>query len=174
MLCTHCECETKAIPGWEDYRVCKSGHVLSYRYWNARPNDPLPRLVTPVVIARGGYHRVTLSSGKKRSPRLVHQLVLELFVGPRPKGRLGLHRDGNPVNNKVENLYWGTHKDNIDDAKAHGTFVTAPGAQISVGPEAAKEIIESKLSSRAIAPRYGVSSGTICRVRKFPHFYLES
>jgi hypothetical protein len=31
------------------------------------------------------------------------------------------HLDGNPINNRLENLRWGTHKENKADAIKHGT-----------------------------------------------------
>ena len=54
--------------------------------------------------------------------RYVHQLVLEAFVGPRPEGMESRHfPDRDPANNRVENLSWGTHQQNIRDQKVHGT-----------------------------------------------------
>ena len=52
----------------------------------------------------GGHLQVTLSGRKKRP---VHQLVAEAFLGLKPEGCRVLHRDGNPANNCVYNLYWG-------------------------------------------------------------------
>lgn len=53
--------------------------------------------------------------------RFVHELVLKTFVGPRPENKFGLHGDGNRSNNKLENLRWGTHKENWEDKRKHGT-----------------------------------------------------
>lgn len=57
----------------------------------------------------------------------VHRLVLEAFVGPRPPGTVCCHADGDPTNNRLDNLRWDTQRANIHDAMAHGTFVNAPG-----------------------------------------------
>ncbi len=35
----------------------------------------------------------------------------------------GLHRNGIPDDNRVENLYWGTHQQNMNDMVAHGNSV---------------------------------------------------
>lgn len=51
---------------------------------------------------------------------LVHVLVLEAFVSPRPSGMDGCHIDGNPENNALPNLRWATHKDNMKDMVLHG------------------------------------------------------
>lgn len=50
----------------------------------------------------------------------VHVLVLEAFDRPRPKGAVCRHLDGNPINNHLSNLAWGTHKENTEDRKRHG------------------------------------------------------
>ena len=45
----------------------------------------------------------------------VHRLVLESFHGPAHDGRECCHIDGDPANNKLGNLRWGTRVDNIND-----------------------------------------------------------
>ena len=68
-----------------------------------------------------GYLRVTLryDDGRKTTAYL-HHLVLEHFLSPRPEGMLALHRDGDVLNCRAENLYWGTYEDNSRDRIAHG------------------------------------------------------
>ena len=46
----------------------------------------------------------------------VHQAVLMAWVGPRPAGMLCRHLDGNKWNNRLDNLAWGTPRENTDDA----------------------------------------------------------
>lgn len=47
-------------------------------------------------------------------------LVAEAFIGPRPEGLLVCHKDDNPWNNNLNNLYYGTHSQNRFDAKRNG------------------------------------------------------
>lgn len=63
--------------------------------------------------------------GKQRRAARVHRLVLEAFVGPCPEGMEACHNDGNPANNRLENLRWDTRRNNILDAIRHGTHPTA-------------------------------------------------
>lgn len=37
---------------------------------------------------------------------------------------MALHSDGDPTNFTPENLYWGDHVDNAEDARKHGTLAT--------------------------------------------------
>lgn len=55
----------------------------------------------------------------------VHRLVLEAFVGPRPDGLLARHLDGDPTNNALTNLRWGTYSENGLDSVRHGTHPSA-------------------------------------------------
>ena len=57
---------------------------------------------------------------KKQFP--VHRLVLTAFVSPCPEGMECCHNDGNGRNNKLSNLRWDTHKNNILDKVKHGTI----------------------------------------------------
>jgi hypothetical protein len=68
----------------------------------------------------GGYHTVCL--GRKRQ-WYIHRLVLEVFVGPCPPGMQCRHLDGNPSNNCLENLAWGTRDENHADMVRHGRRV---------------------------------------------------
>ena len=54
-------------------------------------------------------------------PYCVHALVAAAFIGPRPDGLLIRHLDGNPRNNRVGNLQYGTGSENQRDAVVHGT-----------------------------------------------------
>lgn len=69
-----------------------------------------------------GHQVVDLYIDGKRRHRYLAVLVAEAFI-PNPHGYPEVcHIDGNPYNNHVSNLKWGTHADNMQDAKRHGTF----------------------------------------------------
>lgn len=74
------------------------------------------RLLSDTPSARTGYVRVNLG-GKVR---LVHQLVLEAFRGPRPVGHLSRHLNDIKTDNRLQNLVWGTPSENIEDAFDNG------------------------------------------------------
>lgn len=70
-----------------------------------------------------GYRRYSLPGG---TFKYAHAMVLEAFVGPRPEGYHCCHGDGNPANNSVENLRWGTVSSNRHDTVRHGRHHNPP------------------------------------------------
>lgn len=66
-----------------------------------------------------GYQSVQVKSNGKNKICRIHKLVLETFVEARPKGLECRHLDGNPLNNKLENLKWDTHSNNVKDTHIH-------------------------------------------------------
>lgn len=104
--------EWRAVPGYEGkYEVSDDGQVRSLRR-----NITLRAATTPL-----GYKYVALCGKTRR----VHQLVLEGFVGPRPDGLITRHLNGKPGDNRLENLAYGTMKENAADALAHGVLPVA-------------------------------------------------
>jgi len=87
------------------------------RFLDSRKNS---NRVNPIPH-KGGYHRVGLSRDGRRRFVPVHILVLTTFVGPCPSGMECRHIDGNPSNNHVANLAWGTRSENAQDKIMHGT-----------------------------------------------------
>jgi len=64
---------------------------------------------------KSGHLWITLRKNNTSFRRLVHRLVLSNFISPCPQEMETRHLDGNPSNNKIENLVWGTRKENCRD-----------------------------------------------------------
>ena len=74
-----------------------------------------------------GHKGVFLSTPEKKIYRYIHRLEAEAFIPNPDKLPIVRHLDDDPDNNFVENLAWGTQKDNISDAKMNGkTFRASP------------------------------------------------
>lgn len=69
-------------------------------------------------IPSRGYLMAGFGVGYKRY--YIHRLVLLAFVGPCPPGMECCHIDGNPINNRLSNLRWGTRRENMEDRVRHG------------------------------------------------------
>lgn len=80
------------------------------------------RIRRPTKSGKGRYLALTLSKDNKQSVQYVHRLVLEAFVGPCPEGMETRHfPDRSTSNNKLSNLSWSTHTENLADKLVHGT-----------------------------------------------------
>jgi hypothetical protein len=120
----------KEVPGFPGYRVTPDGRV-----WTCWLRGRWPRMtdrwraIRPATSDQGYLNLHLFRSGHSQCCR-VHRLVLEVFVGPCPKGMQCRHLDGNPANNRLENLCWGTRVENAADKRRHGTDGGARGEQV--------------------------------------------
>lgn len=70
------------------------------------------------------YAVVTYTENGKQTSYYVHRLVAEAFI-PNPEDKPQVnHKDGNPLNNNVENLEWVTSKENVAHAYENGLIPT--------------------------------------------------
>lgn len=102
------------------YEVSDFGAVRSVDRVDRFGRRHVGRILRGDVI-KGGYRRVTLAHSGNLTRRLVHHLVLETFVGPRPPETEGCHGNGQTDDNRLSNLRWDTHPANVGDSLAHGT-----------------------------------------------------
>lgn len=109
--------DARPVPGWPGIHVTADGHV-----W--RDHDqygPNWREVAQ-FSDRKGYLRVRLlKADGLRKTQTVHALVATAFHGPRPSSSHECrHLDGDPANNRADNLAWGTAAENAADRERHG------------------------------------------------------
>ncbi len=119
MTIEHSAEEWRAVAGFPGYEASDLGRVRSWRSRNGRGAAKAPRILSHGTIH--GYPVVCMQGGAKgQHTRFVHALVLNAFVGPCPEGMECLHWDGCRENPKLENLRWGTPKENAADKERHG------------------------------------------------------
>lgn len=105
------------IEGYPTYFVTAEGRI--WRIWGTKePRELKWRL------DRNGYAQVTLKhkEGEQKTQghfKKVHTLVISTFKGKNPGGMHCRHLDGDKLNNSIENLCWGTPKENAADRKKH-------------------------------------------------------
>lgn len=106
----------KEINGHKGYYLDREGNC--YSRWVNKGKNGLVLEGEPKKLVgsktKAGY---TLIGFGRKNRRYLHQLMLENFVSPRPQGMVACHKDDNPSNNHIENLYWGTPKQNLADRR---------------------------------------------------------
>lgn len=147
------------IEGHPDYEVSDLGRVRSWKNgkWGRRA---APRLLVQSLTANG-YLRVNLDAGV----RLIHHLVLEAFVGLRPEGTECAHSSGDPLDNHLSNLRWATPLENGADNALHGVLKGSLHPNCKLTDDTVREIRRSPMRNKELAAKFGVSHGSISRVR---------
>ncbi len=160
----------KDIPGYVGkYQVSNLGRVKSLerkvRSINWYTGKEFSRTVHERILKPGpvnsGHLYVVLGHGEAGKP--VHQLVMKAFIGEAPQGMEVRHLNGDPTDNRLENLRYGTRTENILDVFYQG----GRWRKLSLN-----DVVYSRFASfcgfpdKAIADELNVSELTIARIRK--------
>lgn len=150
----------KDVPDFPGYQVSNHGRARSSSRLMAITKD-------------GPYYYVSLRRDGKYKKIGIHRLVLLAFVGPPPfLGAWALHKDDNPANNHLDNLYYGTAVDNAADCIRNGHRWDNKGSNHPLSkiteediPKIAVLLREGKTDTE-ISEIFGVGRKVIERVRK--------
>jgi hypothetical protein len=157
----------KEIVGFPGYCVGDDGSVWS-QHVRGRSAFVTTWRQLRQKFGRSGCRQVTLRCHKGRASCVVHRLVLNAFVGPRPEGMECCHYDGDSTNNNLSNLRWDTHSANMQDQIRHGT--TTCGTRNAWSKLTDSQVIEIRQKHKAgmtgaeIARIYGVSHTNISQI----------
>lgn len=152
----------KPVP-WSSgfYEVSDLGNVRSCERDYPRKNGRIYRAPAKPVRPKisDGYLRVRLNVPGFPKWHFVHKLVLEAFVWPRPKGKVIRHRDGNPANNRLGNLKYGTNAENQADRRRHGTWhnVTSHRSLTDLQVKKLRELRSKGETLKELSEIFGVS-----------------
>lgn len=137
----------RPIPGFPHYEASTHGRIRALFRSNLHPGCIRKPNVTPE-----GYGYLTLTEDRKVYTKKVHRLVAMAWI-PNPENKPQVrHLDGNPSNNHVGNLAWGTGKENAADSLRHGTNDRANKTHCKRGHEYAGDNLG-----------YNARGGRICR-----------
>lgn len=120
----------KHVPSEPGVMASSWGRILLAPRYAPLPNGgfraymPDPRYGQISKAKKGAAHEYRLimvrrdEAAARQAPRKVHQLVCEAFHGPKPfPEAVVLHLDEDALNNRPENLRWGTQKENLNMPK---------------------------------------------------------
>jgi hypothetical protein len=157
------------IPGYEGkYQASTHGRIRSVTReitQMSRYGKPFTRTIRGRVLRPGpvvtGHLYVVLGHGAHGTP--VHTLVALTFIGPRPAGLDVCHNDGNPKNNRLDNLRYDTRTNNIlDTYKNGGAWRTLTSAQVAE----IRAALAAGVVGQRLAEIYGVTGSCISSIRR--------
>lgn len=161
----------KDIPGYEGrYQASNLGRIRSLdrrvSIGNGATRLMRGRVLRPAGQKTDPHLRVVLGHGAPGA--LVHRLVALTFLGSCPEGQEVRHLDGNPLNNRVDNLAYGTRTENILDV-----FRIGKTWRGSVTVEQVREIrqrLADGQSAASIARDMAVSPASVYGIKQGRHY----
>lgn len=119
---------SRHVPGYMEgllqqhgvFRVTDLGEVYKVNWrWGIGTDPNVPALMGYRLLRasrlKSGYYNIHLY----RETFKLHRVVALAWHGPRPRGRLIRHLNGDPGDNRPENLHYGTPSDNAHDRWFH-------------------------------------------------------
>lgn len=164
------------IPGFEGYyQASNMGRIksLSRQIFISKSNRSIgyyrrvnERFLKPGLTSNG-YFSCTLWVEHESHQQTIHSLVLESFSGLRPDGLYGCHKDDDKTNNRLENLYWGTPKENSGDKIINGNQPYGEKCQssklIAADVINIRQMAKTK-TAKELSEKYGVLQPQIWRI----------
>lgn len=163
------------LKGYEDsYQISDSGRIFTKRRLVGNQIYYGKELVPQ--LTHDGYLKVTLSRGGDSKKFYLHRLVAIQFID-NPMGLPQVnHKDGNKLNNNLNNLEWCTKSENQNHAIHTGLMQRGqdrPSAKLTESQVIEIYKLKGILKAQDIADKYGVSKNTInCILRGDKWKYL--
>lgn len=161
--------QIKDIKDFPGYRIDTNSNVWSCKVAGSTIGSIGKYKILKQTTANNGYKVVNLYKNKKRITTYTHRIIAQNFLKNENNKPSVCHRDGNPRNNHVNNLYWGSQKDNAEDSRKHGKMIV--GINVITAKLTEKDVVlirelwdTSKLSQTRIGEIFGVCGALICGI----------
>lgn len=107
--------EIREVDGFDGYFAGSDGNIYSNKRINVARKSPTGVYRVAPKVHNKGYLEFGFALGnKKRKWKMVHQIILETFTGPKPSEKHECHHiNNNKKDNRPENLQWVTRSENI-------------------------------------------------------------
>lgn len=126
-----------------------------------------PTIIKKLSISNDGYIYTLLSINNKRKVERIHRLVAEAFI-PNPENKPFInHKNGIKWDNRIENLEWCTHQENINHAVENGLIIKHYGKESGsiLNEKQALEIFNSDKTITKLSKEYKVCEATISMIK---------
>lgn len=145
----------KDIPGYEGlYKASSLGRIYGCKR----------KSIVVANVGTSGYCQIGLCKEGKVYVTKVHILIALTFLGKPPIGKIVRHLDDNGGNNRLCNLAYGSHYDNIMDRHRLGR-IGKPPASMRQKVTALNLIREGRLQ-KDVAVLLGISAQAVCNICK--------
>ena len=163
--------EWRDVPGWIGRCQVSSLGRMRTRHLGALPGSADYWFIRK---PGKGRHYLQLSLPKlagetRQRSVMVHKLIAETFLGPRPEHAVIRHIDGNRFNNAVTNLAYGTDAENRADDVAQGKRRGTNNGRARLTEREAlaiKRLLAEGVQSRALARAFDVHENTIYWIKR--------
>lgn len=157
----------KDITGYEGlYAVTEDGKIWAY----PRERSSSFGKWLKVCVNNAGYPYISLSKDKKHRSYTVHRLIATAYL-PNPSNLPEVnHKNAVKTDNRLENLEWCTHAQNVAHAIELGLRTPACGEKIKIHKLNAAKIKEIRhlgkegVTHRRIAKQFGIANSGVCAI----------
>lgn len=169
------------ITGYEGYYSISSMGRIRSEDRTIQHQRTGTRFISGKILKTGlnpkGYKMIVLSMKGTRETKMIHNMVAEAFISPRPDGAVVCHGPGGQLDNRVENLYYATQEQNNGPDK-HRDGTALIGERNHMTRLTGKDVAAIRLSNAKgveLAALYGVSEQCISDIRNYRSWtYLEA
>lgn len=114
----------RPVPENPNYKVSENGDI-----WSSKSH----RLLKPKKIDKEGHVGIGMNVNGERKYPYLHRLVAKAFI-PNPENKpIVRHLNDIRTDNEIDNLAWGTVKDNMQDAKENGLLYSITPEDREIG-----------------------------------------
>lgn len=146
----------------DNYQVSNIGRVRSIERVTRHGHRRKEKILSLVDT---NYLCVDICINNKRTKKLVHRLVAESFL-PNPENKKCVnHKDGNKLNNLLENLEWCTYKENSIHASSLGLVRDQYGEKNNMSKLTESQVIDIKTKLQQGIPA--------CKIHKYFYSHLH-
>lgn len=163
----------KDIKGYEGlYQISNLGNVKSLarqKNGNSKSIIDVPERILKAGINSRGYYTVVLHKNSNPKSTKVHRLVAETFIENIKNSSSVNHINAIKTDNRVENLEWCSHLENMQHARKLKLINPAKGEGHGMSKLTNQQVITIRNDNRSlkeIAKDYGVSPGLVGFIKR--------